>query len=437
MSEALNRAIAKGAIWSVSLGLLNKVVTFVGQFGLAWLLAPEHFGLAAIALAFLQISNVYSAGGIKTFLVQNSGALSVRSNSVFWASVAMNLLIGGVLFSQAKSLSIQFASPELTPLLKAIAIAVVINGFSTVFFAALQGELKFKVVSTINMIEGFLQTVTALGLAYLDFGASSIILPRIFTSITSLLLSLSMAQRVYIKRPNLQEMVEVYRSAFPLFLYSLLSIMVLQAPILMIGRMADADTVGLYYWGVQMSTQAIFLLSTNLREVYIPALIKAEDSREGAELIFTKSLFKLNVLVCIIAAAQYLSAEFLVRALFDLKWAPAIEVIKWTSLGLLLTPLNTLSISWVISRKLNAAAVLLVFIQIGIMVLAVYLGAKIGGLATIATFYAAGTLIGNLISGILIFRFGLVRFIVLIRNGLVLPIFTVSTLIVVDFIFIG
>ncbi|SOC20421.1 oligosaccharide flippase family protein [Rhodobacter maris] len=434
MHESFQKTISTGAYWSILFGIINKAGTFFGQIAIAWFLAPKDFGLAAIALVFLQVSSLYSAGGMKTLLVQRADHFSAQAPNVFWASTAMNLSIGAAIIVLAEPISKFFGETDLPPLLWAVGVAVAVNGFQTIYFAKIQSELRFKTVSAIKLGEGLLQTALVLILAYLGFGAISIVIPRFITSAISFALAFWMAGKIRITRPALKSSAKIARSAFPLFLFSVLSAMTLQAPIIALSRLTDATTVGLFYWGLQISSQSIFLLATNLREVYIPGLAYANRSGGEVDAIIRKAQIAMSFWVTAICAIQFFSATFLIDLFFDKKWLPAAEVIRWTSVGLLFTPLNVLSVSHLISSKQNALSVKITILQIVFVTVGVASGALIGGLTAISAGFAAGNLAGHFSAGLISAKIRHTRTLYFVRDAMAIPLISLAVMSIARFV---
>jgi hypothetical protein len=93
---SLGTTVLKGSIWTVSAAAANKIVTLLGQLALAWLLVPDDFGLAALALSFSTIATLFSAASFRTLLIQRREDFTKLSSDVFWLGLCVQV-IGGLL----------------------------------------------------------------------------------------------------------------------------------------------------------------------------------------------------------------------------------------------------------------------------------------------------------------------------------------------------
>src|SRR5438270_838862 len=71
----LGRHAAAGFVWVMVQTLGSKVATVVGQFVLAWLLAPEDFGRVGITYTVCSIANILQQSGAREILVQRQARL--------------------------------------------------------------------------------------------------------------------------------------------------------------------------------------------------------------------------------------------------------------------------------------------------------------------------------------------------------------------------
>src|SRR5690606_17398595 len=98
----LGRKTATGFAWLLLQTLSVKLATVAGQIVLAWLLAPEDFGLIALAYSVVSFLTIFQASGLREILIQREREFSRLVSPAFWLS----LLIGG-----AVSLMIVAAAP--------------------------------------------------------------------------------------------------------------------------------------------------------------------------------------------------------------------------------------------------------------------------------------------------------------------------------------
>ena len=93
-SEGLKQKATEAFVWDIAGTFAKQGVGFVISIFLARLLLPEEFGLVAMALVFITISQTVSDFGLASALIQKKDSTSLTYSSVFY----FNLVIGFFLF---------------------------------------------------------------------------------------------------------------------------------------------------------------------------------------------------------------------------------------------------------------------------------------------------------------------------------------------------
>jgi O-antigen/teichoic acid export membrane protein len=119
-----------------------------------------------------------------------------------------------------------------------------------------------------------------------------------------------------------------------------------QAPVFMVGLVLSASATGYYTWAWMVAGQAAFLLASNLRHVLLPVFARlSQDPGRQASAVF-KSARAMTAVLSLACGAQALLAGPLIGAFLPAKWAPAVPVVLWVSLGLALQGLTVSAGAW-------------------------------------------------------------------------------------------
>ena len=113
----LERILVKG------LGLTISIV-------LARLLAPEQFGLIAIILVFIDISQTFVQGGLNSSLVQNKDTNIDDYSTVFFLSTAIALVLIAVLWVAAPAIDSYYNGIGLVKPLRFFSLSLFFSSFN-------------------------------------------------------------------------------------------------------------------------------------------------------------------------------------------------------------------------------------------------------------------------------------------------------------------
>ena len=75
-----------------------QFVTFIVQIYLARILCPEDYGLVALVLVFVNLSNIIVDGGLNMALVQKKDADNIDFSTIFYSSIILSLFLYFILF---------------------------------------------------------------------------------------------------------------------------------------------------------------------------------------------------------------------------------------------------------------------------------------------------------------------------------------------------
>ncbi len=387
-----------GAFWTTLSTILQKIVAMLGQIVLAWFLLPEDMGLVAMASSITGIAGVLTMSGLLDVLVQRSDHFEENAVHIFWLSLTVTGMVTLAVAALSPLASGIFGERQVPPLILIVCVSWPIGALSTVYFAALLKKLAFNILATIQLSTGVIYTGSAVALAALGFGPYALILPCLWLNLVSVILVRMAAGRIQLGRPNPRAWWPFLMPAFWVMLNTFFSVLILHGANFVIGIIRKSSVVGLYFWGYQLSTQTIFLLSANFRQVFFPSfsLLNADPERQRAA--FGRAASALLVVTVPIACLQVLLAEPVIHLFFHVRWLPAAPVVRWLSIGLLAQPLHLLVASVLMAQGRFRIVTLLTGLQGGLVLLASAAGSFYGEVNVIAVWTGSSFLLGHLVS---------------------------------------
>jgi PST family polysaccharide transporter len=166
-----------------------------------------------------------------------------------------------------------------------------------------------------------------------------------------------------------------------------------------IGLFHDENVVGLYFWGFALSMQTMFLLATGLKDVLFPTLSKLNDQPQRQAVGFRNALRLMMLVAAPAAVLQAVTADPLVKLLFEQRWEPAIPVVQYLSFAMLSQPMQVMAMSLIMALGRFRLMTLVGFVQAVLLVGGSVVGAKLGAEREIAIWSGAGLLLGGLYAG--------------------------------------
>ena len=173
--DDLDTKIMRSSAWAVLGYGGTQGLSFLTMLVLARLLAPDDFGVAALALAILAVAQVAQESGMGAALIVHRGDLrrAAASVSVFSPLMACGLYL--VCFPAAPIFAEIFDEPELTSVLRIMALALILRGLAIMPLSLLQREMRFRSLTVVELGSGVATAATAIGLGLSGAGVWSIV----------------------------------------------------------------------------------------------------------------------------------------------------------------------------------------------------------------------------------------------------------------------
>ena len=134
--ESLKNKTVKGASWSLIDGIAGQGITFLVSLVLARLLSPEEYGLIGIIIIFIAVFNSIVDSGFSNALIRKNNVKDIDYNTVFITNLVLSIVLFGVLYVLAPSISNFFNQSQLIPLLRVMGSIVVINAFAIIVYTS-------------------------------------------------------------------------------------------------------------------------------------------------------------------------------------------------------------------------------------------------------------------------------------------------------------
>lgn len=317
-----------GVGWNFIGKISTHVVTFVVSIFLARLLSRDDFGIVAMAMVFVSISQVFMDFGLTTALIQKKNPTDVQINTVFYINMILAVLLMCLLIGFSNLIGRFYQNDEVGAIVRVASILFVIYGFTGVQRAILTKELKIKTLMIANLIGALLQGISGVILAYNDFAAWSIVYSNILGGIvTTVLLWFFSSWRPKLLF-QLREIKDLFNFGYKMFFSRLLDAVYVKLDEIIIGKMFSADVLGSYNRAKSFNHMIVSYTSDSLGGIFFPIISHIQDNLEQVKRVVAKSIETISFLVFGITALLYLDAESLIVLLFGQKWIVSVDYFK-------------------------------------------------------------------------------------------------------------
>ena len=343
---SLGNNMFQGMIWSAVERVSIQVVQFALGVVLARLLTPEEYGVFAILMIFLVISQVFVDSGFSKALIQKKNRTEDDISTVFLFNIVISLLAYFILWVSAPLISDFYNLPELVLLLRILALSLITNAIFTITATLLTIELDFKSLTKINLAATVISGAVAIYLAYDGYGVWALVVQTLIRSvITGVFMWL-----ITRWKPNWVFSKKSFKQLFAygsrLLISSLLGTTFSQINSILIGKYIGARDLGYYSRGIQFSDVVFGIFNASITNILLPGLSPIQNQHERLKKHVRTFVKASSLITAPIFLGIAVMAEPIILVLLTDKWAMAIPIMQIFCVSRYLTVFSGISVNF-------------------------------------------------------------------------------------------
>lgn len=381
----LGTAVMHGVTWMFLASVIAKSMGLVTLYVTGLLLSKEEFALYAVAIAWGEILGYLKCGGLQKILIQRGRSFNWLFPNVLTLSGGINLLWFVLLLGAAPVIAETYDAPEVKALVFVIALSIPATTISALLEAKVSIDLRFRVLSAKNVYAALVRNSGIIVLALFGYGPMSFAIPLVLMSVfEAIYLYRKAGVSCRPKWPSMRIFKPLARHSAWIMFGMLAVALAINGDYMVIGILEQKETLGIYFFGYQLTVAIFTMLTRSLWAVLTPSFASINLDRPRQERAFLRALETSALIIFFISFAMATVAEPLVHVIWSGKWdlaVPVIQILGVTALPRVITPIArslleargqwrfVAMISWVDAFGLIASAAI---------------GAALGGLLSIA-----------------------------------------------------
>lgn len=343
--QAMNRKIGVGVLWNLASLFLTRGASTIFMLFLARLLAPEAFGLVAMATVVFELASAFINSGLGAALIRSKTVLDADLNTVFYTNLLLSLVAYAALFAGAPYIAAFYSQPELTTLIQVMGLVVFINAAKVVQSAILSRKMDFKTQMKADTLSVVISGCLAVAAAWSGWGVWSLVVQMLSSALISAVVLWLVSQW----RPTLQFSGESFRRLFGfgrnLLAEGMLDVLFQNSYILVIGRFFSAELTGLYFLAKKVSNLISQQLTGAVQQATFPALSTLQDDNAALLQKYRQIMQLMMFLIAPIMGLLAGLSPVLFELMFDERWAGAVPYLQLLCVVGALYPLHALNIN--------------------------------------------------------------------------------------------
>ena len=338
---ALKESAISGFFWKFLERGGSQLVALIVQIVMARFLVPEDFGLLAVVLVFVNLSNVVVQSGLSTSLVQAREVSEADLSTVFWASLAVSLALWAALSLAAPAIGAAYGSASVAGPLRALGALLVLNALNSVQLAIVSREMAFRKTFVATLAAVLCSGALGVGLALAGAGLWALVGQQLcYQAVNRRALALPVRWRpraVFswgLARRH-------YRFGWKLLASGLLDQGYQGLSDLVVGARFSTGELGYVSQGKKYPAALGSMLDGAIQPVMLSAVARSQDDPCAVRRLVRRALKTSTFLVFPAMALFALVAEPLVLLLLGERWLPTVPFLQMYCLVYALLPVHT------------------------------------------------------------------------------------------------
>jgi lipopolysaccharide exporter len=326
------QSIARGSAWTIAARWSARIVGLVSTIILARLLQPTDFGIIAMAMVTIQFLNVFTEAGQELAVIRQSNATAEHFDTAWTMSVCAGAIVALGLLLVAPLAGWFFDEPRLPPVIRLLALAPLIQGFTNIgATAGFQRDLAFNKDFRFTVIRKLSTFIVTIPLAFVWQNYWALVIGILGGRVITVLASYFM--HPYRPRLRLPKIREIWSFSAWTQVSEIGNFLGNQTDQIIVGNIAGSAGMGAY-------NVAEDLAAAPTGELVVPAAraifpVYATLLQDPAEL--ARSYLSVLSVIAIVALSTgvgvALVADDLVAVVLGPKWNLAAALIPWLAVS--------------------------------------------------------------------------------------------------------
>lgn len=275
------KPVVQAARWTVASTLIRQGLQIGGAVLLARILGPQTYGLISIATLFTVIANLILDQGLASALIQKPVVGRTLPGAVATLNLAMAAVLATLTWVFAPWVADFFGAPDLPPLLRILAVGLLVKAAAIVPRAMLMRDLDFRVIGRSDIAGAVVGTTAGVTSAFLGAGAYSFVILTIATDLT-ILVFLLIGGPAHVPNTKLGQVVEILPFSLRIFGTNVIAAFSRNTDNVLVGRYLGVTQLSFYAMAYRVLVLPVQLIGQTAARFMFPLL--AGEARDTAAL---------------------------------------------------------------------------------------------------------------------------------------------------------
>jgi PST family polysaccharide transporter len=315
------RRVATGASWLYGYRWIERLLDFVSIVVLARILAPDDFGLVAIAASFVTIIEGLSAFDVNKALIRARDDHRSLYDTAWTLSALRGVLTALIMLSIAPFVT----DGRIGAALAALALSPLLTGLSNPRFVMFERDLVYSKLAVLTLWAKVVSFAVTLVIALVYRNYWSLVIGLLVGSLLSTILSYVL--RPYRPRISLARFSDIFGFSGWLSLTSVVTTLSMETDKIIVGRLLGVADAGLYFMTQRIGVLPTRELISPLQRILFPSFSELSQDEPRLRRAACESINVLGSLSLPAGLGFALVANDFVPLVLGEPWTPIVPLL--------------------------------------------------------------------------------------------------------------
>jgi O-antigen/teichoic acid export membrane protein len=327
--QDLDRKVVRSSAWVAASYGARQGLTLVTMLVLVRLLEPRAFGLVALAGAVVHILVQLQGAGMWSALVHRREAIERAAGTAVLFLPVTGVLAYGACFAVAPLYASAMRAPELTEVLRWLALVVVIRALAAVPSAIIEREIDYRSRAKAEIAGALVQLIVAISLAVAGFGVWSLVAGVLVgAAVEAPLLWVLTPWRPSPRLASRRTLRELVGYGRPVAAARVLNIVNSTLDGVVVGRLLGTVAAGYYAIGFRLASFPNSVIGYVIGRAMFPVYSMAQHDLAACRRLYVQQLQRVALLVLPLSVALVVAAEPLVLTLLGEQYRALVTPVR-------------------------------------------------------------------------------------------------------------
>ena len=344
----LKEKAASGIAWTTIQKFAEMGIRFVSGIVLARLLTPYDYGCIGMLAIFMTLTESFIDGGFGSALIQKKRPTQVDYSTIFWWNVILAVLMYMVLYFSAPFISQFYRIPLLCDILRVQGLILFIYALNLIQRNQLRKQFKFRILSIVRIITSAFALIIGIIMAYKGLGVWSLVAMNMIEAAIPAIIFWGYTKWKPTWIFSWKSFHELFSFGIYMFLTHVTSKLISQFQGLLIGRLFNPTTLGLYSKASGTESLASKTISSVMTSVTYPLYAEVQDDKDRMQNMIKRLTMTISYITFPALFILLLCAKPIFVLLYSERWlasVPYFQVLCLAGLPNCLQAVNLQTIS--------------------------------------------------------------------------------------------